>query len=692
MGTVGLSDVKCLVQASHSVIPPQPQAQEHGSGINPLQQADLQSVVWVRTKPSVRSGSVAWGHLDSDGGHLLLAQVSFSTTEQCSLLRIPKVDVPDQVQTINICTSDAGSDNPQGSFGCVQQAHSSSGASQLSCLGPAQSKITVCATSDSHQTTRERVTQAEEESHNPSAKVINPGRTPLGKRPPVRKPRPSSPDLAPERKRSTPLNPALLIRKIHTPDAVSQRPYRERVMHLLALRSYKEPELLARLQKDSVNQDKNCLASILQQVANLNPKDNSYTLKDYLYTEIKKDWPGYSEIDKQLLKLKLRGCDKRPMNSGYIDPLIKKRRISHLASRTNPLYSGQFSASSETAAATAPPSPPSLHLTVLPTFSPLQAATSSSPSTPEGQGTQDLPADCSSQKSQSLCENQQHKQSSPTAWGPSAPAAKCPPKPAQEKPGLLHTTRAKEEKPDEATAKHSFTVELQTKELQETEKPQFMFETSPAQLKQDKNALNLPVTCYLSVMAGTMQPIKLQKDSNKYTAVESYRQRESYKDDFNVEYGEYRALHARVESVVQQFVELDAQHKLLSPGTKEHQKPTLETGAEPPVCLPMNGADVDVKDSLGSVSETQRAVAWLEALGWLRLRQLPHMLGMRAAAHSWAQDQSAWQPAASTPSYDQVKSRCQYLHNKLSHIKRLVEEFNKHQAELWHQSLARKNV
>jgi len=37
-------------------------------------------------------------------------------------------------------------------------------------------------------------------------------------------------------------------------------------------------------------------------VANLNGKDNTFTLKDILYKEIQKDWPGYTEGDQQLLK------------------------------------------------------------------------------------------------------------------------------------------------------------------------------------------------------------------------------------------------------------------------------------------------------------------------------------------------------------------------------------------------------
>lgn len=43
----------------------------------------------------------------------------------------------------------------------------------------------------------------------------------------------------------------------------------------------------------------------------------------------------------------------------------------------------------------------------------------------------------------------------------------------------------------------------------------------------------------------------------------SHEQRQSYKQDFNKEYNEYRDLHARIDSVTQQFMDLDTQLKQL---------------------------------------------------------------------------------------------------------------------------------
>lgn len=57
----------------------------------------------------------------------------------------------------------------------------------------------------------------------------------------------------------------------------------------------------------------------------------------------------------------------------------------------------------------------------------------------------------------------------------------------------------------------------------------------------------------------------------KYVAIVSYEQRQSYKDDFNAEYEEYRNLHARMESISKRFMDFDAQRKLLTPGSKEYQ-------------------------------------------------------------------------------------------------------------------------
>ncbi|KAK7877122.1 hypothetical protein WMY93_032174, partial [Mugilogobius chulae] len=204
-----------------------------------------------------------------------------------------------ELQTFDFYLSNVAKDNPQGSFESLQQHQSSSGAPRLSLLAPVQTKLTVCATNDSYQATKERMTQAVEDTKERQAKEIKPGSKFRGKPVQVRKPVLSGADVVPERKRSTPINPANTLRKCLSNNAVSQRPLRDRILHLLALRSYKKLELLARLQRDGISQkDRASVGTTLQQVAVLNTKENSYSLKDFMYRDVQKDWPGFTEDER----------------------------------------------------------------------------------------------------------------------------------------------------------------------------------------------------------------------------------------------------------------------------------------------------------------------------------------------------------------------------------------------------------
>lgn len=60
---------------------------------------------------------------------------------------------------------------------------SSSGASHLALLATVQDKVTVCATNDSYQVTRDRMTQAVEDTRERGTKVIKPGGQYRGKAP-----------------------------------------------------------------------------------------------------------------------------------------------------------------------------------------------------------------------------------------------------------------------------------------------------------------------------------------------------------------------------------------------------------------------------------------------------------------------------------------------------------------------------
>lgn len=124
-------------------------------------------------------------------------------------------------------------------------------------------------------------------------------------------------------------------------------PYRDRVIHLLALRPYKKPELLARLMKDGIREkDRNSLGAVLKQVAVMH-KDNSYGLARHAWADVRTDWQYYTDGERSLAKKNIqqqetrsptvspaaRPADsppqKRAADDGGDAHPIKKQRISH---------------------------------------------------------------------------------------------------------------------------------------------------------------------------------------------------------------------------------------------------------------------------------------------------------------------------------------------------------------------------
>lgn len=80
--------------------------------------------------------------------------------------------------------------------------------------------------------------------------------------------------------------------------SIARRPLRERLIHLLALRPFKKIEIHERLNKEGLR-EKN-FSPILKQVATL--KGNCYYLNRVVWNDIQEEWPFYSEQDKQMLK------------------------------------------------------------------------------------------------------------------------------------------------------------------------------------------------------------------------------------------------------------------------------------------------------------------------------------------------------------------------------------------------------
>lgn len=109
----------------------------------------------------------------------------------------------------------------------------------------------------------------------------------------------------------------------------------------------------------------------------------------------------------------------------------------------------------------------------------------------------------------------------------------------------------------------------------------------------------------------------------KYPAISSSEQRQSYKNDFNAEYSEYRSLHARIEQITRRFTQLDAQLRQLSQGSEEYET------------------------TRGQILQEYRKIK------------------------------------KTNTNYSCEKRRCEYLHRKLAHIKRLIAEYDQRQLQAW---------
>ncbi|KAF4794805.1 RNA polymerase II elongation factor ELL [Turdus rufiventris] len=578
-------------------------------------------------------------------------------------IAIPRPDRPAEVRTFTFYLSNIGKDSPQGSFDCIQQYVSSNGNIHLDCLGSIQDKITVCATDDSYQKARQSMAQAEEETRSRSAIVIKPGGRYVGKKVQVRKPAPGASDAVPSRKRPTPVNLASAIKRGNS--AISQRPFKDRVVHLLALKPYKKPELILRLQKDGLSQqDKDLLDNLLQQVANLSAKDSTFTLKDCVYKEVQKDWPGYSEGDQQLLKRILVRKLCQPQNSGafqgetpslsppkdtlnsssppqkrsqpleFIDPLAnKKPRISHLAHRTQPTLNGKLNSSNGKDTPAPPALPPALPEPVSSSSS-LPALELPRPHDPLSDVSNDLThngRDCES--STEPPDRLSHPL--PTDCAQSS-KHNCGSYVKSKKKSKKHKDKEKERKDKKSEEKCK-------EEKQNCEVIKNADLVSVAQ----EQVPGLNGTCNNSSVPTSTS--EMPDYLLKYAAISSSEQRQSYKNDFNAEYNEYRDLHARIERITRRFTQLDAKLKQLLQGSEEYK-----AGATSGDLLTRKG----LSETIGVLSQKL-----LEAISTIHDQILQEYRKIKKT----------------NPNYSQEKNRCEYLHNKLAHIKKLIAEYDQQQ-------------
>uniref|UniRef100_A0A8C9PSE0 Elongation factor for RNA polymerase II n=1 Tax=Spermophilus dauricus TaxID=99837 RepID=A0A8C9PSE0_SPEDA len=516
-------------------------------------------------------------------------------------ISIPQPDCPEEARTFSFYLSNIGRDSPQGSFDCIQQYVSSHGDVHLDCLGSIQDKVTVCATDDSYQKARESMAQAEEETRSRGAIVIKPGGRYLGERWGEARAWGSS-GLVQARSRG----------------AGSSRWHRQRgppcsLSALSASPCLCTPPCMCSEGPASQAPCAVTAGSVLQ-VANVNAKDGTCTLRDCMYKDVQKDWPGYSEGDQQLLKRMLvrKLCQpqstslpgdplaasppgelgssasppqKRPQPPDFIDPLAnKKPRISHFAQRAQPALNGKLSVPNGREALLPTPGPPTSTDTL--------SSSAHLPPRLEPPRAHDPLTDVSNDLGHSGQDSKQHL-GTRALWGSGLP---CPPlRPSW--PGS-HL----------GSAQHPLCPASVVWAC-----------PSPAQGSADTQQLCLPLAGLNGTCSSASVPSSTSETPDyllKYAAISSSEQRQSYKNDFNAEYSEYRDLHARIEQITRRFTQLDAQLRQLSQGSEEYET------------------------TRGQILQEYRKIK------------------------------------KTNTNYSQEKHRCEYLHSKLAHIKRLIAEYD----------------
>ncbi|XP_072550612.1 RNA polymerase II elongation factor ELL2 [Salminus brasiliensis] len=530
----------------------------------------------------------------------------------------PTVDSSDALRVFSFYLSSDSKDKPQASFDCIHQYVSGDGRDHLEGQGSIQDKITVCATDDSYQMTRERMSQVEKDIWSRSAIEIKPGATHPSKCVKIKRKQglPGTFDGAnrhsPSNKRST------------APSAVTHRPLRERVIHLLALKPYKKPELLLWLERERASpKDKADLSSVLEEVAKLNPKDHSFTLRDDFYRHIQRDWPGYLEEEKQLIH-RLLSRKLQPLNSSSQLKTFQSNYSFHKTTGDSP---SQLSPMKNISVKRPVPSEHLESLTpkkpkLLDQHLPLQTPSSGHLGSSMGHNFSDPGSSSSLNKTEHERTNNNsvqessnglylrhkcneangiHKSEFLVSASPKTPRTELPIRTEHQ---LANCQSHKKKK----SKKHK-------EKERERLKPEWV-ETSP-DLKHNQENLedhegpNTPVTRASSE--------ELPDYLLKYNTITDLEQRQHYKEDFCAEYDEYRDLHERIGSVTEMFVQLGSKIKTLSPGTHEYK-----------------------------VMEEQI----LEKYRKYKKK---------------------------CPGYREEKKRCEYLHQKLSHIKGLILDYDRTQ-------------
>ncbi|XP_076775119.1 RNA polymerase II elongation factor ELL2-like [Arvicanthis niloticus] len=559
------------------------------------------------------------------------------------------------IKAFNFQLSNMSNDSQQEKIGNPQPNMSNS-RPQFNCIQPIQDKMSMSRAGISVQMTPERMTEAEEKSCNTWKNIR---KSYVQKKMPAQKVPHFVADQTPERKKTSPLNPAHAIRKSRMINCVHIRSFRDRVIHLLALKDYKKSELLVQLQKDGIKiNDTNFLGKILLQVANLNATTLSYTLKDSIFKEVQRDWPGYNKEDKQSLDLvlsrklhpfnnatKVTHCKETSvvsktddtssskdhfLNLSGIDTLIKNK-----GGLCSPISAVQLASNG--------------HVSSEKYKSAVQLASNGHVS---GEKSVILPCSAATTKYIPLSLSTSHL---PISNSPMLMKSNCNVRSAPERSETQHTcdsihhdgSTVEKELNKCTSSETSSCASIPKKHSKPIEIQHFMPEKFKCAFAKRKTSIP-------SYITSTHQKLKIdfnkqdeimKSNSNKeikkafadsgrfgttsgtpeylsnYTIIVSSDQRQCYEKEFRADYSEYQAMYDKIQISCTPIIDLDSERKGLSPGSKEYQDITKKISIE-----------------------------------YQKMRQL-------------------------NPKFCEEKNRCVFLYNKLVHIKKLIKDFDQQEVK-----------
>ncbi|XP_020569366.1 RNA polymerase II elongation factor ELL isoform X2 [Oryzias latipes] len=581
--------------------------------------ASNQSVFHVKLTDSAAR---AISSLQDGKGCALHPSICFNGSQ--GRITIPCSDNKDEVRIFTFSVANVARSSPHGSFDCIRQ-FSNSAAEELSCLGVIQKKMTINATDDSYDKARQSMAQAEEETRSRGTIVIKNGGRYQGKKVTVRAPAPALAKLTKPKHSSHSLLSNIrrrisVSKKSPCPSNgksgdVVQRPLRERIMHVLALRPYKRPELILRLQRDGLTgEEKDGLESALSEVAQLSGRDNTFVLKESFYKDLRKDWPGYTPGDQQLLKRVLVRRLFQPQQNLLTVP---KAQVSPLRDTPNssPAHRFKHSLVEDFTDVSTSKKPRISHLSN-------KSSCKRSLLTLNEQGNQrDTEGKAKDERWDSLdaeklldsllatSNEETAKRLEPTESAQQASEGHATPQPNRS-PSLVSTPdlQCTDQKGKERE-KLKHILGWKTKKERRKDLSSDDESTDATQACTELNRGSDDAEAYAD----------MSDYLSKYTSICSHSQRQSYKQDFNKEYSEYRDLHARIDHTTRQFLELESQLKQLHRGSLKY------------------------KTVHNKILQKYRKIK------------------------------------KSNPSYNQDKVRCEYLHNKLAHIKKLISDFDQQQ-------------